>query len=183
MSSRILSVCLLFKNEVHRNKTLSGAVRVAYVKCVREFGSRERRKLRKDELVACTVYRKLCGWWNQGELNGWCVWQAMWRAKCGKVESEMLRNTHEEDYLWNLGVNGRIILEWTLNVWAGREWYGLVWLLVGTTGEKVSSINYVESLWRTAVRAVAWLVVFMRGFWPNWPQRLAFCRQPHRDSW
>jgi len=61
MSSRILSLCLLFKNEVHRTKTLSGAVRVAYVKCVRECGSREGRKLRKAEHVACTVYRKLCG--------------------------------------------------------------------------------------------------------------------------
>jgi len=95
----------------------------------------------------------------------------------------MQRNKHDEDYLWNLGVNGRIILEWMLNVWAGREWYGLVWLLVGTTGEKVSSINYVESLWRTAVRVVVWLFVFMRGFCPNWPQRLAFCRQPLTDSW
>jgi len=59
-SSRILSLCLLFTNEVHRTKTLSGVVRVAYVKCVREFGSREGRKLRKVELVAFTLYQKLC---------------------------------------------------------------------------------------------------------------------------
>ena len=61
MSSRILSPCLMFKNEGHRTTTLAGAVRVAYVKCVREFGSGEGRKLRKDERVACTLYRKLCG--------------------------------------------------------------------------------------------------------------------------
>jgi len=61
MSSRILSSCLLFKNEVYRTTTLPGAVRVANVKCVREFGSGEGTKLLKDELVACTVYRKLCG--------------------------------------------------------------------------------------------------------------------------
>ena len=47
-----------------------------------------------------------------------------------------------------------------LNVWARREWNGLVWLLVGTTGEQLSSINYVESLWRTAICVVVWLVVF-----------------------
>jgi len=70
MPSRNLSPSLLFKNEVHRTTTLPGAVRVAYVKWVREFGSREGTKLRKNELVACTVYRKLCCWWNQGELNG-----------------------------------------------------------------------------------------------------------------
>jgi len=61
MSSRILSPCLLFKNELHRNTTLPGAVRVAYMKCVREFGTGDGRRLRKGELVACTVYRKLCG--------------------------------------------------------------------------------------------------------------------------
>ena len=61
MSSRILSPCLLIKNEVQRTTTLPDAVTVAYVKFIREFGSREETKVRKDELVSCTVYRKLCG--------------------------------------------------------------------------------------------------------------------------
>ena len=61
MASIILSPCLLFKNEVHRTTTLPIAVRVAYVKCITEFGSREGTKLRKDELGSCTVYRNLCG--------------------------------------------------------------------------------------------------------------------------
>jgi len=62
MLSRNLSSCLLFiKNNVHRTTTLLVAVRVAYLECVREFGLGDGTKLSKDELVACTVYRKLCG--------------------------------------------------------------------------------------------------------------------------
>ena len=57
MLYRILSSCLPFKNEVHRTTTLRGGVRLAYVKCVKGFGSGDG----KEELVACTVYRKLCG--------------------------------------------------------------------------------------------------------------------------
>ena len=41
ISCRILSSCLLFKNEIHRTATLQGGVWLAYVKCVREFGSGE----------------------------------------------------------------------------------------------------------------------------------------------
>jgi len=42
MSCKILYCCLLFKNEVHSSETLQGGVRLAYVKCVREFGSGRR---------------------------------------------------------------------------------------------------------------------------------------------
>jgi len=34
----------------------------------------------------------------------------------------------ERDYLEDLGVDGRIILEWILNQSVGRTWTGLIWL-------------------------------------------------------
>ena len=60
MSCKILT-CLLFKNEGHRTATLQGGVRLAYVKCIREFGSGENCK---GQLVACGVF---CGGRNVGE--------------------------------------------------------------------------------------------------------------------
>ena len=36
--------------------------------------------------------------------------------------------------LEDLGVSGRIIVEWILNKFDGKEWIGLIWLRVGTGG-------------------------------------------------
>jgi hypothetical protein len=44
-----------------QNHNFAGWSGLTYVKCVREFGPEDGRKLRNEELVACTVYRKLCG--------------------------------------------------------------------------------------------------------------------------
>jgi len=119
MSSRILSSCLLFKNEVHGSMTLPGGVRLAYVKCVWEFGSGDGRKLRKEELVALYCIPKILWVMKWGRIE--------WAGRVASVaESEMLSNTQEEVYLWNVGVDGRIILKRMLNVWAIREWSGLV---------------------------------------------------------
>jgi hypothetical protein len=41
------------------------------------------------------------------------------------------------------GVNGKIILKWTINNLDGRTWTGFNWLNIGTSGNKpLSSINY-----------------------------------------
>jgi hypothetical protein len=38
------------------------------------------------------------------------------------------------DYLEDLGVNGRIILQWILKKWGGEALTGLIWLRRGTGG-------------------------------------------------
>ena len=50
ISCSILSSSLLFKNEIHRTVTLQGGVRLAYVKCVREFGWGEKENCVKGSL-------------------------------------------------------------------------------------------------------------------------------------
>jgi hypothetical protein len=34
----------------------------------------------------------------------------------------------------DMGVGGRIILEWVLEEWGGKMWSGLIWLKIGTGG-------------------------------------------------
>jgi hypothetical protein len=49
-----------------------------------------------------------------------------------KFRSEHL---NVRDLLENLGVDGKIILEWILWKWGGRLWNRFIWLRVGTSGE------------------------------------------------
>jgi hypothetical protein len=41
--------------------------------------------------------------------------------------------------LEDLGVNERIILEWILEKYGGKEWTGCIWLRIGTSGCNESS--------------------------------------------
>jgi len=59
MASIILSPCLLFKNEVHRTTTLPIAVRVAYVKCITEFGQGKGQNCVKMSL-GLVLYTEIC---------------------------------------------------------------------------------------------------------------------------
>jgi hypothetical protein len=38
------------------------------------------------------------------------------------------------DHSDNLGINGRIVLEWILGKYSGKVWTGFVWLRIGTSG-------------------------------------------------
>jgi hypothetical protein len=35
------------------------------------------------------------------------------------------------DYSEDLGVDGRIVLEWILGKWCGKLWIGFIWLSIG----------------------------------------------------
>jgi hypothetical protein len=43
-------------------------------------------------------------------------------------------NLIERDHLEDIGVDGRIILKWSLNNWEWGSWVGLIWLRIGTGG-------------------------------------------------
>jgi hypothetical protein len=45
-----------------------------------------------------------------------------------------LENLKGRDHLENLGIDGKIILEWILNRWDGKLWTGLIWLVLGISG-------------------------------------------------
>jgi hypothetical protein len=49
-----------------------------------------------------------------------------YRILVGKPEG----SNHYED----LGVGGRILLEWILERWDGVVWTGFIWLIIGTSG-------------------------------------------------
>jgi hypothetical protein len=45
-----------------------------------------------------------------------------------------LENLKERDHLEDIGIDGKVILEWILGKWDGKEWSGYIWLRIGTTG-------------------------------------------------
>jgi hypothetical protein len=52
------------------------------------------------------------------------------------MRTEVLsENLKRRDHLEDLGLDGRIILEWMIAKWFGKEWTGLSWLRLGITGQ------------------------------------------------
>jgi hypothetical protein len=45
-----------------------------------------------------------------------------------------LENLKGRDHSEDLGVDGKIILEWTLGKWGGKVLPGCIWLRIGTAG-------------------------------------------------
>jgi hypothetical protein len=45
----------------------------------------------------------------------------------------MLCIASEKDHAEDLGMDGKIILEWGLRKWGGRVWTGCIWLRIGTS--------------------------------------------------
>jgi hypothetical protein len=45
-----------------------------------------------------------------------------------------LENLKERDHFEDLGIDGKIILEWILGKEGGIVWTGCVWLWIGTSG-------------------------------------------------
>ena len=59
----------------------------------------------------------------------WCIW--------GRGEAYTgfgLGNLREGDHLEDPGIDGRIILRWTLRKWDVGMWNGSSWLRIGTGG-------------------------------------------------
>jgi hypothetical protein len=62
----------------------------------------------------------------------------MWyerRERC--VQGFGWETLRERDHMKDLGVDGRIILKMILKKWVGEAWTGLLWLRVGTGGERL----------------------------------------------
>jgi hypothetical protein len=45
-----------------------------------------------------------------------------------------LKNLKGRDILDDLGVDGKIILDWILGTHGGKVWIGCIWLRIGTRG-------------------------------------------------
>jgi hypothetical protein len=43
------------------------------------------------------------------------------------------KNLREREHSEDLGVDGRIILEWILRKYGGKLWTGCIWLRIGTS--------------------------------------------------
>jgi hypothetical protein len=49
-----------------------------------------------------------------------------------------LENLKGRDYSEDLGIDGRIVLEWILGKLGGKVWTVCIWLRIGTSGELLS---------------------------------------------
>ena len=63
----------------------------------------------------------------------------MWHAwETGEVHNGFWGgDLRERDHLKDLGVDGRIILNWILKKWDWEAWTGLIWLRIGTGGGRL----------------------------------------------
>jgi len=50
------------------------------------------------------------------------------------LSHEEMHNLKWKDHSKNLGIDGKIILEWILGKWGGRVWTERIWLRIGTNG-------------------------------------------------
>jgi hypothetical protein len=46
-----------------------------------------------------------------------------------------LENLKGRDHSEDLGVDGKITLEWILGKYSGKVWTGFIWLSIGTSGK------------------------------------------------
>jgi hypothetical protein len=46
----------------------------------------------------------------------------------------LVGNMKGRDYVEDLSIDGRIILEWVFRKWGGKVWTGCIWLAIGTSG-------------------------------------------------
>jgi hypothetical protein len=53
---------------------------------------------------------------------------------CNMHDMDEMENIKRKDHLEDLGLNGRIILEWILRMQGGKKWTGCMWLRIGTSG-------------------------------------------------
>jgi hypothetical protein len=63
----------------------------------------------------------MCQVWGAGEVHTGVWW--------GDVTVK--------DHLKDLGVDGRIILQWIFMKWDGETWAGLIWIKIGTDGGRL----------------------------------------------
>jgi hypothetical protein len=45
----------------------------------------------------------------------------------------LFRNPKGRDCLEDLGIDGKVMLEWILGKWGGKVWTGFIWLGIGTS--------------------------------------------------
>jgi hypothetical protein len=45
-----------------------------------------------------------------------------------------LENMKGRDHSEDLGIDGKIILEWVLGIWGGKVWIGFICLRIGASG-------------------------------------------------
>jgi hypothetical protein len=43
------------------------------------------------------------------------------------------KSQRRSDNLEDLGIDGKIILEWVLGIWGGKMWAGFIWLRIRTS--------------------------------------------------
>jgi hypothetical protein len=56
----------------------------------------------------------------------------------GRGVGRVLVGISERRHLEDLIVDGRIILKWFFKKWGGEAWTGLLWLMIGTDGGRLS---------------------------------------------
>jgi hypothetical protein len=62
-------------------------------------------------------------------------WQHRWANFIATSHPQFwLKNLKGRDYWEELGVDGKIILEWILGKQSGEVWTGCIWLMIGASG-------------------------------------------------